>query len=146
MGYISRLEVQVVRERMLTDLTRYSTPQDIANCDIAQKHLHYADREKFLCLHLDVKNHIVNYEVVSIGALSTSLVHPREVFKGALLANAANIICLHNHPSGDPMPSQEDIAITRRLREAGNILGIELLDHIIIAGDTHHSMLENNEL
>lgn len=84
-----------------------------------------------ICLHLDIKHAVISYEIVSVGSLNFSVVHPREVFKGAFLANAGAVIVYHNHPSGDPEPSAEDITVTKRLVDAGKILGIEVLDHII---------------
>jgi DNA repair protein RadC len=93
---------------------------------------------------LDTKNRLLSWETVSLGTLSTSVVHPREVFKGAILANAASIILCHNHPSGDPKPSAEDIAITKRLAEAGKILGIDVLDHIIFGEEGFVSLKERN--
>jgi DNA repair protein RadC len=91
------------------------------------------DREHFVVLMLDQKNHVIGLHTVSMGSLTTSIVHPREVFKAAILANAATIICGHNHPSsGDARPSQEDRAITHRLADAGKLLGINVVDHIII--------------
>ena len=92
------------------------------------------DREHFIVLHLDVRNRVISQEIISIGTLTTALVHPREVFKGAILANAAAIIGLHNHPSGDPDPSAPDLELTRRLRDAGELLGMPLHDHLVIAG------------
>lgn len=100
----------------------------------------------FLCLHLDGKNRIVCVDLVSIGSLNQSLVHPREVFKTALLSNAAAVLLIHQHPTGDPAPSTEDIAITRRLREAGEILGLKVLDHIIIGQDEYLSFVERGLL
>lgn len=91
-----------------------------------------SDREEFLLVPLDGKNRALGFHVVSVGTLTASLVHPREVFKIVLLANAAAIILVHNHPSGDPTPSAEDIAITKRLQEAGDLLGIRILDHVVI--------------
>jgi DNA repair protein RadC len=82
--------------------------------------------------HLDGKNRIIAMDIVSIGSLNQSIVHPREVFKTALLSSAAAIIMVHQHPTGDPSPSSEDIAITRRLKEAGEIIGVKVLDHIIV--------------
>jgi len=102
-------------------------------------------KEMFLTLHLDGKNKIIAMDLVSIGSLNQSIVHPREVFKTALLSNAAAIICVHQHPSGDPSPSSEDINITRRLKEAGEIMGIKILDHIII-GETYLSFVERGLL
>ncbi len=94
---------------------------------------------------LNTKNNITGINVVSIGSLNSSLVHPREVFKAAILGNAAAIILAHNHPSGDPSPSPEDLEITRRLVEAGKILGIEVLDHVII-GDRWESLKERGSV
>lgn len=90
-------------------------------------------KEWFIALHVDGKNKIIAVDAVSIGSLNQSIVHPREVFKTALLSSATAIILLHNHPSGDTTPSQEDITITRRLKEASEILGVKILDHIIVS-------------
>jgi len=90
---------------------------------------------------MDGKNRILCIDMVSVGSLNQSIVHPREVFKSALLSSSAGIILLHNHPSGDPTPSREDIEITRRLKEAGEILGVGVMDHIII-GETFISFVE----
>jgi len=98
-------------------------------------------KESFCTAHLDGKNRIVCLEIVSVGTLNQSLVSPREVFKTALLSNAAAIILIHNHPTGDPTPSSEDLEVTRRLREAGELIGIKVLDHIII-GSTYYSFVE----
>jgi DNA repair protein RadC len=100
------------------------------------------DREHFLALYLNARSQLIWIEVVSVGTLSASLVHPREVFKGAILNNAAAIIIAHNHPSGDPAPSPEDKDCTRRLKQASELLGITLLDHIILGRDTHVSFKE----
>lgn len=100
------------------------------------------DREEFRVFHLDVKNRMVGYEVVSVGSLNSSIVHPREVFKAVLLNNSASIICCHNHPSGDLTPSREDIEITQRLKKAADLLGIRLLDHVIIGKDGYRSLAE----
>jgi DNA repair protein RadC len=99
-------------------------------------------QEVFGILILNTKNKIVAVHEVSRGALNSSLVHPREVFKPAVLHNAAAIICFHNHPSGDPEPSREDIEITKRLVEAGKIMGIEILDHIIVGDDRYVPLKE----
>jgi DNA repair protein RadC len=94
------------------------------------------DRAHFMVLLLDRKNAPIGINTVSIGSLTASVVHPREVMKPAILANAASLICCHNHPSGDPAPSREDRALTQRLVEAGKLLGIAVLDHIVL-GDGH---------
>ena len=104
--------------------------------------LHEKPQEHFCILCLNTKNKIVGVHTISIGSLNASIVHPREVFKAAILNNASRIICLHNHPSGDPAPSKENIEITRRNVEAGEILGIEVLDHVIIGEQRYLSMKE----
>ena len=100
----------------------------------------------FITLHLDGKNRIICMDLVSIGSLNQSIVHPREVFKTALLSNAAAIILVHQHPTGDPGPSSEDLAITRRLKEAGEIMGIKVLDHIIVGDGEYLSFVERGLL
>jgi DNA repair protein RadC len=90
-------------------------------------------REHFIVLLLNARHEVIGSETVSIGSLNASIVHPREVFKPAVLASAASIVLVHNHPSGDPEPSEEDLSITKRLVEAGELLGIGVLDHVILA-------------
>jgi DNA repair protein RadC len=93
------------------------------------------DREHFVTIFLNQKNRVIGINTVSIGSLTASIVHPREVYKSAILSNAASIVCGHNHPSGDCQPSREDRALTTRLVEAGKLLGVNVLDHIIIGGE-----------
>jgi len=100
------------------------------------------DREQFLVCCLDAKHAIIGVNVVSIGSLTLSIVHPREVFKPAILLNACGIIAAHNHPSGDPTPSAEDRVLTARLRQAGDLIGIALLDHIILGDDRIYSFAD----
>lgn len=100
------------------------------------------DREQFAVCCLDAKHHIIGVNVVSVGSLTLSIVHPREVFKPAILMNAAALICAHNHPSGDPTPSAEDRALTARLQAAGDQLGIKLLDHVILGDARHYSFAD----
>lgn len=109
----------------------------------AQEILSGEDREHFLALHLDSRHHVVSVEVVSVGTLGSSIVHPREVFKGAILANSAAVICAHNHPSGDLNPSREDHEILKRLAEAGRLLGIPVLDFLIVSDDEFWSASEH---
>lgn len=90
-------------------------------------------REHFLVILLNARHEAIAIETVSIGSLNASIVHPREVFRPAVIASAASIIVAHNHPSGDPEPSEEDLSITRRLAQVGELLGIGLLDHVVIA-------------
>lgn len=99
-----------------------------------------ADREKLIVCCLDIKCQPTTVNVVSIGNLNSSIVHPREVFKVAILSNAASILLFHNHPSGDPTPSNEDMKITNRLHECGKMLGIGLVDHIIIGASNYVSL------
>jgi DNA repair protein RadC len=120
-----------------TNGMRYTDPLEVFT---AFKWMQRETKEMFLSLHVDGKNRIVALDIVSIGSLNQSIVHPRSTFNTALLSNAAAVILLHNHPTGDPSPSNEDIAITRRLREAGDILGVKVLDHIII-GTTYFSFV-----
>ncbi|SDT29861.1 DNA replication and repair protein RadC [Paenibacillaceae bacterium GAS479] len=115
-------------------------PQDAA--DYLMEDLRYLKVEHFVCLFLNTKNHIVARETLSVGTLNASLVHPREVFRAAIRHGCASIICAHNHPSGDPTPSPEDEALTRRLQEAGELVGIEVLDHIVIGEGRFISLKE----
>lgn len=103
-------------------------------------------REHFVALYLSSRHHVLAQETISVGSLNASIVHPREVFRPAILHSAAALILAHNHPSGDPSPSEEDLAITKRLHEAGALLGIELLDHIILAASDYVSMKERRLL
>ncbi|EEH99604.2 MAG: DNA repair protein RadC [Clostridium sp.] len=114
--------------------------------ELFKRFLNESDREQFLVCCMDIKNQPTSINVVSIGTLNSSLVHPREVFKVAILANSASIIVAHNHPSGDPTPSEEDINITIRLKEAGKIIGIDILDHVIIGENKHISFKEKGIL
>ena len=100
-------------------------------------------QEVFRCALLDTKNKIIREEVVSVGSLSASIVHPRDTFKAAIRESAAAVIFIHNHPSGDTRPSQEDILLTKRLIQAGDVLGIQVLDHIIIGDGGHFSFRDN---
>ena len=102
--------------------------------------------ENFICLYLNTKNQVIHRQTIFIGSLNTSIVHPREVFKEAFRRAAASIICLHNHPSGDPTPSREDIEVTKRLVECGRIIGIEVLDHIIIGDHKFVSLKEKGHI
>ncbi|MDK2892935.1 DNA repair protein RadC [Methanohalophilus sp.] len=97
-------------------------------------------KERLTTLHLDTKNNVIREEIVSIGTLNSNIVHPREVFKSALLESAASVIITHNHPSGDPSPSREDIAVTQKLVDGGKLLGIDVLDHVIIGDGCYVSL------
>jgi DNA repair protein RadC len=110
--------------------------------EIFQSYLAGADREYFIVLLLDNKHRINAINVVAVGSLTTALVHPREVFKPAVMANAAAVILGHCHPSGDPAPSSEDFQLTKRLVEAGELMGIPVLDHIVIGQGQHVSFAD----
>ena len=99
------------------------------------------DREQFVVVLLNAKHRPIGAHVVSVGSLTASVVHPRETFKCAVVGNAESILVCHNHPSGSPDPSPEDIEITERLRQCGDLLGIRLIDHVIVAGDNHFSFV-----
>lgn len=116
------------------------SPKDIAELVMAE--MRYLDREHFRVALLNTKNHVLKIETVSIGTLNTSTVHPRELFKSAIKYSAATVILLHNHPSGEPAPSREDIDITNRLTEVGKLLGIEVLDHVVIGDGKYMSFKE----
>ncbi|SLM49918.1 DNA repair protein RadC [Nitrospira japonica] len=103
---------------------------------------HGLDREQFLVCGLDAKHHVIGINIVSIGSLTLSIVHPREVFKPLILMNAAAFVCAHNHPSGDSTPSEEDRLLTRRLRQGADLLGITLLDHLVLGENRHYSFTD----
>lgn len=105
-----------------------------------------SNREHFVGFYLNTRNQVLRREIISIGSLNASIVHPREVFTPAVAVSAASLILAHNHPSGDPTPSEEDLAITRRLVEAGRLLGIDILDHVIVARDSYASFKERRLL
>jgi len=139
---IDIVKIQMVRDGTL-DYGRKAIrgPQDLA--DLGMKFLKHADREIFLLVCLNTRNHINCIHVVSIGTVNASLVAPREVFKIALLSNASEVAFIHNHPSGDTDPSEDDLLITRRLAECGKLFDIKLLDHVIISDEgKYQSFLE----
>jgi DNA repair protein RadC len=135
-----RVRVRLVREKAGTFGPAFHCAGDIAAA--LRDELGALDREQFCVLHLDVRHRLISREVVSIGHLSSALVHPREVFKAAILANAASVALVHNHPSGDAEPSKEDLDITRRLVRAGELLGIPVLDHVIVTSSGYCSVVE----
>lgn len=103
-------------------------------------------KEYFVALYLNARNELIHKEIISIGILTRSLVHPREVFAPALTHSAASILIAHNHPSGDTSPSEDDLVVTKRLREAGELLGIALYDHLIVTKDSHCSLRQVGHL
>lgn len=120
------------RLSQFSDLPRpvIKSPDDAAG--LVMEEMRHLDREHFRALLLNTRNQVIGTDKVSVGTLNSSTVHPRELFRSAIKRSAASVILVHNHPSGDPTPSREDLDITGRLSEAGKIIGIEVLDHIII--------------
>lgn len=121
-----------------------NSPQDVAR--LMMEEMRYLDREHFKVITLTTKNHVLGIGQISVGLLNSSLVHPRECFKEAIRRNSNAIILVHNHPSGDPAPSREDVEVTRRMAQAGEILGIEVLDHVIIGDNRYISLKERGIL
>jgi DNA repair protein RadC len=119
---------------------KITSPQDVAEIFIPL--LRDELKEKFILVCLNSANKIIGHEIISVGNLNSSVVHPREVFKAAIDQRSASIILLHNHPSGNPDPSNEDISITKKMVESGKILDIPVFDHIIIAGNSFTSFVE----
>lgn len=129
--YCDAISVRVIRERRQTVAENVITGPRAAATILADL-MEGLDREHFIALILDSKNRVIGMHVVAIGLLNEALIHPRETFKVALIMGAAAILVGHNHPSGDPTPSPEDIAMTQRLVDAGRLLGVDVIDHIIV--------------
>ncbi|MDB8460424.1 JAB domain-containing protein [Turicibacter sanguinis] len=142
---INIVSIKMVKESSFLYQTRtISSPKDAY--EMIKEQLEGLDREQFIIACLNTKNEPTNITVVSVGSLNKAIVHPREVFKTAILSNAASIMAFHNHPSGETTPSQQDIQLTNRLYEAGELLGIKLLDHLIIGDGTFTSLKEKGYL
>lgn len=124
------------------DRIKVTSPDILA--DILMDEMRYLNKENFRIAILDTKNQILGIENISVGTLNASIVHPRDVFKAAIKRNANSLILIHNHPSGDVTPSKEDISITHRLIECGDLMGIRILDHIIIGDGRYYSFKEKN--
>ena len=142
---INIVSIKMVKESSFL----YQTCQILSPSDayeMIKEQLEGLDREQFIIACLNTKNEPTNITVVSVGSLNKAIVHPREVFKTAILSNAASIMAFHNHPSGETTPSQQDIQLTNRLYEAGELLGIKLLDHLIIGDGTFTSLKEKGYL
>ena len=142
---INIVSIKLVKESsFLYQTLTISSPKDAY--EMIKDQLQDLDREQFIIACLNTKNEPTNISVVSVGTLNKAIVHPREVFKTAILSNAASIMAFHNHPSGETTPSQQDIQLTKRLYEAGELLGIKLLDHLIIGDGSFTSLKENGYL
>lgn len=144
MTNISFFNLKVVKEKSgrYNIGKKISNPQDIYDVAINVIEIQDQPEESLWMLTLDTKNNITGLFEVSRGTLNSSLAHPREIYKRAVIQNASSIAIIHNHPSGDPAPSSDDVNLTRRIAESGKILGIELLDHIIVGDDKYTSMRE----
>lgn len=138
--------IRLVCERRFPfcDRIQVSSPEDIA--PILREYFHDKDREEFVVALLDTANTIFGLSLISVGGLSASIVEPRQVFKVAILANAAAVILSHNHPSGNLEPSRDDIRITRQLVEAGKLMGVPVHDHLIITDTAYTSLAERGLL
>ena len=144
---IVKYRLELVKESSkVYEVNKISTPSDVRDYIEEIFRLSNQAEEVMVMLVLDTKNNVLGAFEVSRGSLNASIVHPREVFKRALLLNGASIILGHNHPSGDATPSREDIAITRRLVEGGKILGIEILDHIIIGDNGRYRSFKEDSI
>lgn len=142
---INIVSIKMVKESSFLYQTRQIlSPKDAY--EMIKEQLEGLDREQFIIACLNTKNEPINITVVSVGSLNKAIVHPREVFKTAILSNAASVMAFHNHPSGDTTPSDQDIHLTHRLVEAGELLGIKLLDHLIIGGGSFTSLKEKGYL
>ena len=137
---LGRRSLEMVRERR----GPYRGARDVF--EFLQPEVNGLEKEHFYAILLDSKNRLIRKEVVSVGTLTASLVHPREVFRPAIRECAASIIVAHNHPSGDPTPSREDLEITARLQKAGELIGIPMLDHVIIGAGRYVSLAERGKL
>ncbi|WP_438434350.1 RadC family protein [Gorillibacterium sp. sgz500922] len=131
---------RVSRQQAFHDSPLIRSPKDVAA--LLLEDMRYLQKEHFVCLFLNTKNRVIAQETLSMGSLNASIVHPREVFLAAIKRSSASIICVHNHPSGDPTPSPEDIDLTVRLVEAGEIIGIDVLDHIVLGDQGFVSLKE----
>ena len=130
-------ELNVVNIRLVKEPSLYSTKSlnsPEAVLELMAEEMSSYDREVLCILNLKANGQVINMNIVSVGTINSALVNPREIFKSSILSNACAIIAIHNHPSGNIMPSREDVNITKRLKMSGAILGIDLLDHIIIGG------------
>lgn len=138
-----RCRVYLVRENPDSEIIHISNSSDAY--ELVKEELVNADREMFLSIMLTVKNDLIGVETVSIGSIHATIITPRDVFKSAILANAVSIILCHNHPSGDLTPSDNDMEITKHLVEAGDLLGIKVLDHLIVSNQGYRSLRDYHE-
>ncbi|MGI6620757.1 MAG: RadC family protein [Bacillota bacterium] len=148
MAKAARLKACAEIHRRLLKPEQYMTPRVTITCgrdvyELLKGDMERLDREQVWVLMLNVRNHLIHREVISVGSLDTSVVHPREIFKNCIRRSAAAVILAHNHPSGDAAPSDDDIRMTKRIIEAGKIVGITVLDHVIIGRGQYISLRES---
>ena len=141
--YGLNVRIQLIRDDENVQAPKIKKPEDVYEL---VRHSKDSDREQFLTICLDTRNNVLSIEITSIGTLTANLVHPREVFKTAVLQNAAGIIIAHNHPSGDATPSEDDIKITKNLFEASKIMDIQLLDHLVVGNGIYKSLKEMGKI
>ncbi|XBX04818.1 JAB domain-containing protein [Enterocloster clostridioformis] len=142
---VDLIRLQVVRESAgLYGISRFTEPQEAA--DMMRPLISASDREVFLVMSVNTRMAPMAVEIVAVGTLNTCLVEMREVFKHAILNNAAGIVCFHNHPSGNSEPSREDILMTQKLKAAGELLGIPLVDHTIVTEEQYYSFKEQGNI
>ena len=135
---------RLVQEEQIGDGKYVRSPDDVYF--LVKNDMRYLDREHFCTIMLGTKNQVLARETVAIGSLSAALVHPRELFKGCIQKSAAAVVLVHNHPSGDPEPSPEDIKLTDRLSQAGALLGIQVVDHVIVGDGRYVSLRERGHI
>jgi DNA repair protein RadC len=133
-----KCRVYLVRENAKDEVIEVNDPIKIY--ELVKDELVSSDRERFLSVMITSKNHLIGVETVSVGSISSAIIKPRDVFKSAILGNAVSIVLCHNHPSGDLTPSDSDIEITKHLIEAGELLGIKVLDHLIVSNQGYKSL------
>lgn len=148
-GFVKAVQIKAVSELTRRIAKRTAKEKIVMDCpgsvaSYFMEDLRHKDKECFMLLSLDGKGALIKESVISVGTVNLSLASPREVFMEALKQKAVSIILLHNHPSGDPSPSQNDIQVTRKMRQAGELLGVTLVDHIIIGDNTYVSLNEEN--
>ena len=136
--------VYLVKETGESEVIKICDPEDVYN--LVRGELVSSDRERFLSIMLTTKNYLIGVETVYVGSVTSAVIVPRDVFKSAILANAVTIILCHNHPSGDPTPSEHDLELTEKMREAGKLLGIHVLDHLVITDKGFRSVMEEVRL
>lgn len=144
MQEIQVVKLKMVKEQVSLPVEKISFPQDVS--EVLKWYIGDSDRENMVVISLDARLQITCIHTASIGTVSETVVHPREIFKVAILTNASSIIIGHNHPAGSLMPSNADIEATKRIAEAGKVLGISLLDHIIVTDSDYISLKEKGYL